>query len=89
MATKVQSSPRLQQPLPPFSLVERELVCVVLEDCADQLAVLGGIVQILESQRQLEQKFDQLTLDGGVERSPLPNLRDHAHSLTSATHGKR
>ena len=44
MATKVQSSPRLQQPLPPLSPVERELVCVVLEDCADQLAVLGGIV---------------------------------------------
>ena len=47
------------------------------------------LVQILESQRQLEQKFDQLTMDGGVERSLLPNLRDHAHSLTSATHGKR
>jgi len=24
--------------------VERELVCVVLEDCVDQLAVLGGIM---------------------------------------------
>ena len=44
MATKVHSSPRLHAPPPTLSPVERELVCAVLEDCVDQLAVLGGIM---------------------------------------------
>lgn len=42
-APKVQSSPRLQ-PFSPLSLVEREAACAVLEDCVDQLAVLGAIM---------------------------------------------
>ena len=43
MTAKVFSSPRALPPSP-LSPVERELVCVVLEDCVDQLAVLGGIM---------------------------------------------
>ena len=38
--TTTASSSTLQQS---FSALERELVCAVLEDCVDQLAVLGGI----------------------------------------------
>ena len=32
---------QLQSPLQP---IEREVICAALEDCVDQLAVLGGIM---------------------------------------------
>ena len=42
MAAKVLS--RVHEEPPPLSLLERELVCAVLEDTVHQLAVLGGIM---------------------------------------------
>ena len=38
------ASSQLQISPPLLSPVERELVCAVLEDCVDQLAVLAGII---------------------------------------------
>ena len=43
MAAKVYSSAHVLPPTP-LSPVEREAVCAVLEDCVDQLAVLGGVM---------------------------------------------
>ncbi len=46
--------------------------------------VMGDeLLQILESQRQLEKKFDHLTSPEGGGLS----LREEAHSLSTATHG--
>ena len=39
---------------------------------------------ILENQRQLEIKFENLTLEGGVA-----GLKDHAHSLSATTQGEQ
>ena len=46
MATKVQSSRVLGATSEPaaLSVLEREVVCAVLEDAVHQLAVLGGIM---------------------------------------------
>ena len=43
MAAKVYPSPHVL-PSAPLSPVDQEAVCAVLEDCVDQLAVLGGVM---------------------------------------------
>ena len=44
MTSFAHASSRRVQPVTPFRRFEREALCAVLEDCVDQLAVLGGIV---------------------------------------------
>ncbi|KAL5475398.1 hypothetical protein EMCRGX_G025207 [Ephydatia muelleri] len=87
-----------------LSTLERELVCAVLEDCVDQLAVLGGIapnyvekpsavesvmgeelVHILETQRQMENKFEELALDGAGGKMSAKEVADSAQGIFAAT----
>lgn len=43
----------------------------------------GELKRILEGQRQLEEQFNQLTLD--EDSSGMHQLRDHAHSINATT----
>lgn len=45
----------------------------------------GELKRILEGQRQLEEQFNQLTLD--EEKSGVHHLRDHAHSINATAQG--
>ena len=45
----------------------------------------GELKRILDGQRQLEEQFNQLTLD--EESSGVHQLRDHAHSINATTQG--
>ena len=45
----------------------------------------GELKRILDGQRQLEEQFNQLTLD--EESSGVQQLRDHAHSINATTQG--
>lgn len=64
--------------------VTQELSCDVV--AVVDLQLMGGeLKRILEGQRQLEEQFNQLTLD--EECSGVQQLRDHAHSINATTQG--
>lgn len=46
----------------------------------------GELKRILEGQRQLEEQFNQLTVDDGS--SGVQQLRDHAHSINATAQGR-
>lgn len=45
----------------------------------------GELKRILEGQRQLEEQFNQISLD--VDTSGGHQLRDHAHSINATAQG--
>ncbi len=47
----------------------------------------GELKRILDGQRQLEEQFNQLTVD--EESSGVQQLRDHAHSINATTQGNK
>ena len=60
------------------------LVSTIIHALTHTYQVMGDeLLHILENQRQLEQKFEQLMETGGGGA----DLRDEAHSLATSTHG--
>ena len=55
------------------------------------MQVMGSELRgILETQRQLETRFDQLRVEGGREgEGRAAYLKGHAHSLAATTQGVR